>query len=200
MMVAAAHEWEPRGGHGAPARHNRYARPRPVDSRKNAHLAAPTRYRTDGILSPVSLAISLYRAPFLYMLTITFVIRSSVATAWRRFFMASTRRALRTERPRRAERLSRQLAAGERARAPRGLGWTAALVRLPPSGRAAILLAVAPQIAHGDSKLDMGPRRWDKDAKGVSASIFLRGRARSPFASMSDSKPTEPSGSVSAIA
>ena len=52
--------------------------------------SSTNRYRTDGILSPVSRDISLYRAPFLYMLTIMFVFPSSVNIAGRRFFIAST--------------------------------------------------------------------------------------------------------------
>ena len=36
--------------------------------------SSTNRYRTDGILSPVSRAISLYLAPFLYMLTIMFIL------------------------------------------------------------------------------------------------------------------------------
>src|SRR6516164_4480479 len=79
--------------------------------------------------------------------------------------MASTPRTLRTERPRRVYTVrAAQLGAGERASVGRIAGTPLGLVS---SLLLAAILFVEVRNRYDASKLDIGSRRWDKDAKGV---------------------------------
>jgi hypothetical protein len=96
--------------------------------------SSTNRYRTDGILSPVSLAISLYRAPFLYMLTIMFVLPlQSILHEDDFSWLRRGPPTLRTEQPGRVDRQGAAFLGTGKGRLPLGGGRLSLGFRLLPS-------------------------------------------------------------------